>query len=127
MEKFCDVFLESLEFPRVAEQLVGLENRFGYVVASFEEENALVKYDLVSGESTTHDFGTEQIPGEAVFVPRESGAEDDGWLLTFVYDKPTDVSSFVVLDATDIGAAPVATLQLPQRVPFGFHGSWLAD
>jgi carotenoid cleavage dioxygenase len=117
----------SIEFPRVAEHLVGLENCFGYAVSSVEEENALVKHDAGSGASTSHDFGTERIPGEAVFVPRDSGGEDDGWLLNYVYDKPTDTSNFVVLDAADVGAAPVATVQLPQRVPFGFHGSWFAD
>ena len=118
----------DIEFPRVAESLVGLSNRFGYAVASFGEENSLVKYDLVSDSSAAHDFGRDQIPGEAVFVPREAGTnEDDGWLLAYVYDKPSDSSSFVVLDAADIAAAPIASVKLPQRVPFGFHGSWIAD
>jgi len=117
----------SIEFPRVAEHLVGLENRFGYAISSFDEANSLVKYDVATTECTAHDFGETKIPGEAVFVPREGGAEDDGWLLSFVYDKPTDSSSFVVLDAADMSAAPVAMVQLPQRVPFGFHGSWFAD
>jgi len=119
----------AVEFPRIAESLVGLPNRFGYAVASFEEKSSsLVKYDLDTGTSIAHDFGDTQIPGEAVFVPRHGAtAEDDGWLLSYVYDKPTDSSNFVVLDATDVAAAPVATVQLPQRVPFGFHGSWIAD
>ena len=118
----------DIEFPRVAESLVGLPNRFGYAVASFGEENALVKYDLDGDSSTAHDFGREQIPGEAVFVPKaEATAEDDGWLLSYVYDKPSDSSAFVVLDAADIAADPVATVPLPQRVPFGFHGSWMPD
>lgn len=118
----------SIEFPRIAESLVGLENRFGYAVASFEDENSLVKYDVQSGGSTAHDFGREQIPGEAVFVPRDGATgEDDGWLMTYVYDKPTNSSSFVVLDAADMTATPAASVQLPQRVPFGFHGSWIAD
>lgn len=118
----------SIEFPRVCESRVGLEHGFGYAVGSFEDENSLVKYDLRDGTSGAHDFGETQIPGEAVFVPRDGAvAEDDGWLLTYVYDKPTDSSSFVVLDAADIAAAPVATVGLPQRVPFGFHGSWIAD
>ena len=78
--------------------------------------------------STAHDFGRSQIPGEAVFVPRDGGtAEDDGWLMTYVYDKPSDSSSFVVLDAADMTADPIGTVDLPQRVPFGFHGSWIAD
>ncbi len=118
----------GIEFPRVAESLVGLPNRFGYAVASFGEQNSLVKYDLASDSSAAHDFGQDQIPGEAVFVPRQDGTnEDDGWLLAYVYDKPSDSSSFVVLDAADIATAPVASVKLPQRVPFGFHGSWIAD
>lgn len=118
----------SIEFPRIAESLVGLENQFGYAVASFGEENSLVKYDLATGESAAHDFGRSQIPGEASFVPRQGAtSEDDGWLMSYVYDKPTDSSAFVVLDANDMSAEPVASVQLPQRVPFGFHGSWIAD
>jgi carotenoid cleavage dioxygenase len=32
-----------------------------------------------------------------------------------------------VLDAHDWGAAPVARVPLPRRVPYGFHGSWVGD
>jgi carotenoid cleavage dioxygenase len=45
----------------------------------------------------------------------------------FVYDATTDRSDFVVLDAHDFTAAPVATVHLPVRVPFGFHGNWVPD
>jgi carotenoid cleavage dioxygenase-like enzyme len=31
-----------------------------------------------------------------------------------------------VLDAHDFTAEPIATVHLPQRVPFGFHGNWVA-
>jgi carotenoid cleavage dioxygenase len=33
----------------------------------------------------------------------------------------------VILDASDFRAKPVAMIALPQRVPFGFHGSWIPD
>ena len=33
----------------------------------------------------------------------------------------------MILDAHDFTAPPVATVQLPQRVPFGFHGNWVGD
>ncbi len=124
----------TIEFPRVHEDLVGLVNRYGYAVANLpgaSEEtpiSQLVKYDLESGASTAHDFGTTRIPGEAVFVPAAGAtAEDEGWLLAFVYDKPTDSSELVVLDATDLTADPVASVAMPRRVPFGFHGSWMPD
>ncbi len=117
-----------IEFPRVPDSLVGLENSFGYAVASYDEENSLVKYDLSTMEGEAHDFGQNRVPGEAVFVPSEAGtAEDDGWLMTYVYDKPTEKSSFVILDARDLKAEPVAEVELPQRVPYGFHGSWISS
>jgi carotenoid cleavage dioxygenase len=30
----------------------------------------------------------------------------------------------VVLDAQAIDKGPIATAELPRRVPFGFHGNW---
>ena len=54
-------------------------------------------------------------------------ADDEGWLLSYLHDEATDVSRFVVLDATDIASGPVASVALPQRVPYGFHGTWVAD
>ena len=65
-----------------------------------------------------------------MFVPRSpdpDGAEDDGWLLAYVHDAATDRSDVVVLDAGDVTAKPIATVHLPVRVPFGFHGSWIPD
>ena len=66
------------------------------------------------------------MPGEAVFVPAASG-EDAGWLMCYVYDAARDRSDFVVLDASDMSAQPVATVHLPVRVPLGFHGNWISD
>ena len=47
--------------------------------------------------------------------------------LGFVYDKARDSSDLVILDATNPAAEPVASIHLPQRVPHGFHGSWIRD
>jgi carotenoid cleavage dioxygenase-like enzyme len=63
-----------------------------------------------------------------VFVAASPTAgEEEGWVLTVVYDERRDASDLVVLDATDFSGAPVATVHLPQRVPFGFHGSWVPE
>jgi carotenoid cleavage dioxygenase-like enzyme len=83
---------------------------------------------MTDGTSTFHDFGPGRSTSEPVFVPVDGdAAEDEGWVLSFVYDKAEGSSSFVVLDASDMSAEPVATVAIPQRVPHGFHGSWLPD
>jgi carotenoid cleavage dioxygenase len=46
-------------------------------------------------------------------------------VLSVVYDAGRDASDVIVVDATNFTAAPVATIHLPRRVPFGFHGAWL--
>ncbi|MET0666185.1 MAG: carotenoid oxygenase family protein, partial [Acidimicrobiales bacterium] len=48
-----------------------------------------------------------------------------GWILSYVYDASTDRSDVVILAADDFTGDPVATVHLPQRVPFGFHGNWV--
>ena len=87
-----------------------------------------MKYDLTTGSSARFDLGPHAHPGEFVFVPAHDGAaEDEGWAIGLVYDDTTDRSDLVVLDASDATAAPVARVHLPCRVPYGFHGSWIAD
>ena len=120
------------EFPRVNETLLASKHRYGYSVrvdaADAFDGAEYLKHDFDRGTSETHDFGKDTAPGEFVFVPAADAInEDDGWLMGFVYDAATDRSDFVVLDAHDFGAAPVATVPLPVRVPFGFHGNWVPD
>ena len=63
-----------------------------------------------------------------VFVARVGAeAEDDGWIMSYVYDRERNLSDIVILDARDFIGDPVATIHLPVRVPFGFHGGWAPD
>ncbi|HEX3548854.1 MAG TPA: carotenoid oxygenase family protein, partial [Candidatus Elarobacter sp.] len=117
----------AIEFPRHDQRLLGEPYRYGYTVDSAgDERSGLRKYDLAAGTSVVRDFGAGTFAAEAVFVPREgSHGEDDGWLMAFVYDAGRDASDFVVLDAATLETT--ATVALPQRVPFGFHGNWISD
>jgi carotenoid cleavage dioxygenase len=88
----------------------------------------LIKYDFSTGASQTLKFGSRRYGGEAVFVPRPGAVtEDDGWLLTFVHDEGSDTSELVVVNAQDFTAEPVARVLIPQRVPYGFHGTWVSE
>lgn len=120
------------EFPSVNQQRLGQQNRYGYtariVPGPMPLKDGLLKYDFISNFSQTHYFGPGRYGGEAVFVPRPHGtAEDDGWLLTFVYDTTTSTSELVLVNAQDLTVEPVARILIPQRVPYGFHGIWIAE
>ncbi|MFD3806414.1 carotenoid oxygenase family protein [Streptomyces sp. NPDC058619] len=130
----------TVEFPTINEDFTGREHRLQYAL-SFPDDlgignHALVKYDRTTGARSLRPFGTGQLPSEAVFVPAAgdaeagaagAGAEDAGYLLTVVSDLNADASRLLVLDASDLGAAPVATVHLPRRVPAMIHGSWIPD
>jgi carotenoid cleavage oxygenase len=121
------------EFPRVADRVVGRRHRYGYTTHfGIDDEGihlgGLVKHDLQAGTAAARSFGRGTHAGEGVFVPASGdGGEDEGWVLSVVYDDGRDSSDLVVLDATDFTGPPVATVRLPQRVPFGFHGSWVPE
>jgi carotenoid cleavage dioxygenase len=117
----------TVEFPTLNQQLVGGPSRYRYAAhGDGLVKDGLVKYDLHTGASRGYAAGAGQAIGEAVFVPAADGrAEDDGWLLSIVSDGAGRGSAFVVLDATDLHR--VASVALPQRVPAGFHGTWLPD
>ncbi|OAP57521.1 hypothetical protein AYL99_08259 [Fonsecaea erecta] len=74
---------------------------------------------------------------EPHFVPRENGThEDDGWLLTYVFDesqldssgecRPDAKSELWVIDARDMKTL-VARVYLTQRVPYGLHGHFFTE
>ena len=123
------------EFPRVDERVVGRRNRYGYSAGLDNEEDdeagftmggVLIKHDLTTGASETRTFRGGA--GEAIFVPESAtSGEDEGFVLSLVYDTERDASDLLVLHAQDFTGDPVAVVHLPVRVPYGFHGNWAAD
>jgi len=87
--------------------------------------DAIAHVDLATGERAAYELPAGDATGEPIFVPRKAGAtEGDGWLLSVVYRGNEDRSDFLVFEAGEIAAGPIATAALPRRVPFGFHGNW---
>jgi carotenoid cleavage oxygenase len=122
------------EFPRIDERRVGRPHRYGYAVAVGESddivgtETRLLRHDFKKGTSVARSFGPGAGVSEAVFVPREAGAdESDGWLMLLVYSSDTDTSALHILNADDMEGEAQAVIELPQRVPAGFHGNWVPD
>ncbi|HYN32913.1 MAG TPA: carotenoid oxygenase family protein [Ilumatobacteraceae bacterium] len=120
------------EFPRHNPNVGLQQHRYGYtseVTPGAENlHGAIIKIDVEQGTTQAHEFGRGRGGAEPVVVPKADGvAEDDCWILTVVYDATTETSELCILDAADITAPEVARIELPQRVPYGFHGNWVSD
>jgi carotenoid cleavage dioxygenase len=122
------------EFPRIDERRTGLPYRYAYTLADPTSpdgeagEARLFRHDLETGERVDHNFGAGRVPGEFVFVPRTPDSpEGDGWLIGLVIEADGERSALEILDASDLAAAPRATVRLPHRVPPGIHGAWLPN
>jgi carotenoid cleavage dioxygenase len=120
----------SQEFPRLDERRAGKPYRFGYTAGLGDDTSlgGIKKHDLDRGTAELHNEGADRAFLEPVFVPKSAdAAEDEGWIMAYVYDKSTDKSDVVIVEAQDFTAPPIATIHLPGRVPFGFHGNWVPD
>ena len=88
----------------------------------------LVKYNNDTGQRTQWDYGAGVFGSEAVFAPKpgadRNSVEDDGYVLTLVTDSNDWKSHCLVFDATAVELGPIASVKMPQRVPFGFHATW---
>ena len=110
---------------------VGREHRYGYLVSTRDnpdtvEFGGLIKHDYTDNSRQFWDPGPSRHAGEWLFVPAGSDLADDaGYLLTYVHDEATGISELVVIDASAVERGPVASVALPQRVPYGFHATWI--
>jgi carotenoid cleavage dioxygenase-like enzyme len=120
----------NLEFPSVDSRIVGRPNRYSYNMRLSNDFtllfDALVRYDSSTGSKVTHEFGEGRWGSEAPFAPRDgSTGETDGYLVSFVTDEREGRSEVAIFDAADLAAGPVGRVLLPQRVPIGFHATWV--
>jgi all-trans-8'-apo-beta-carotenal 15,15'-oxygenase len=119
------------EFPRINPAWSGKRQRYAYIACNPSDrasglQQQLARVDLETGAVARHDFGPDGYPGEPVFIAtdRDGGAEDDGVVVTLVFDAVRQGTDIVGLDARDLGARPLFAARLKHRVPFSLHGTF---
>jgi carotenoid cleavage dioxygenase len=123
------------EFPRIKDRRAGLPAKHGHITstrtAADGPHGTITRYNLNTGAAVgSYQFGDGCVPAEAAFIRADDEPDGPGWLgwlVSYVYKPATDTSDLVILDADRFDAKPVATVHLPARVPFGFHGNWIPD
>jgi beta,beta-carotene 9',10'-dioxygenase len=85
--------------------------------------SSIVKVDVRTGAFSAFSDG-ERVYGEPVFVARPGGGdEDDGVLLSVGTSQRADTSALAIIDAKTM--ALVASAEVPNAIPLGFHGSFI--
>lgn len=130
-EFLCEL---TCEFPMIDLRYAGRRHRHGWLAAHVEPSsghglhNTLLHLDLETRELRRRVLGPTSYPSEPLFIPRAAeleGPEGDGYLLATVYHADSRSSELLLLDAQRIDADPVAVIPTPQRIPFGFHGTFV--
>ncbi len=136
----------SSEFCRVSPRAFNREYRYIYMAAHSSVHasynclwDTLCKVDVVNKTAQRFTLGDEQIPSEPIFVPRRGGTdEDDGYVLTLVYDGTRDRSYLAVIASQALPSnggtaeepaepiplppeALLARIWIPVTVPITFH------
>lgn len=118
------------EFPCINPAYAGQRQRYAYIACNPADrakglQQQLAKVDLETGAVARHDFGPGGYPGEPLFTagnPR--GAEDDGVVVTLVFDAARQRTDIVGLDARDLAARPLFVAPLKHHVPYSLHGTF---
>ncbi len=116
------------EFPRINPQRTGRPYRYAYIANNpagqdLGLQRRVTRVDMENGRSVSHDVGGNRYVGEPIFIPtRADGDEDDGVVVTLVFDAAANRTDIVGLDARDLAARPLFTARLKHHVPYSLHG-----
>ncbi|KAL0311400.1 UNVERIFIED_CONTAM: 9-cis-epoxycarotenoid dioxygenase NCED1, chloroplastic [Sesamum angustifolium] len=118
----------NLEAGMVNRNRLGRKTQYAYLAIAepWPKVSGFAKVDLFTGEVKKFFYGDEKYGGEPLFLPTDpnSDAEDDGYILAFVHDEKAWKSELQIVNAKTMNLE--ATVKLPSRVPYGFHGTFIS-
>ncbi len=115
------------EFPSIHYARPGRRHRYVWSMTATPGWflfNGIVRMDLETGAEQRFTYPDGVYASEAPMAPRGGGAEDDGWLVTFITDTNRDCSEAHIFDAAHVDAGPIARIALPSRICVGTHACW---
>lgn len=121
----------NVEFPGFDSARSGRKSQWGYLVdhdPAILRWTGLRKFNTDTGEcvGAWTDDRDACWYSEPWFAPADNQAsEDHGYVITFVWNDRTRKQTLQVFDAQDLSQGPVTRVQIPHRIPSGFHACWM--
>ncbi len=115
----------AAEFPSSDRRVAGRARRFTTHVTGYRSTpfpHAIAVWDWQKGRDYKHDFGSNQLVEEFLFVAN-GAAENDGWLIGTTLNLKSQKTELHLLNAAKLSDGPVATWQASLPLPLGFHGT----
>lgn len=118
------------EFPVVPDSQVGQTSHSIYLALHPQDGDcrreiyrAIARFDCQTETLVEAVLGQNRYPSEPIYAP-DALTPNQGWVLTVIYDGNIDQSEVWIYDSNGLDQDPVCRLQLPQVIPFSFHGKW---
>lgn len=123
------IFTNHFEVPVINEDYRGKPYCILYGWSAYQvSRQTLVKKNLCDDTLSKiwRDENFNHYSGEMTFVPNPKGrSEDDGVLITIVFDGEKEKSYLLVLDAKTF--QPINKAWLPHAIPMSFHGMYFPE
>jgi len=122
------------DFAKCGPPAGGLFNCLGhYVWADEHVRDGQEAAPTTTTEGDKEEFGLEDVyfPGptmtfqEPTFIPKEGGAEGEGYLIALLNHLDELRNDVVIFDAQNLKKGPLAVIHLPLKLKLGLHGNWV--
>jgi len=115
-------FINSFDFPTINEEFRGLEYCIVYGWSAMDYSRmALVKKNVCDSTKDKVYYLEDHYSSEMHFLANpKKRSEDDGVLVTIVFDGPKEQSYLLLMDALTF--QPISTAYLPHNIPWSAHG-----
>jgi len=123
-----------VEFPLMDPRFLTKKQKHGWYTSLVDDVqkyglwNTVCHYDFEKGVEESYYAGKNFYVGEALFTPKHKDSpEGEGYIMTIRYNLMENVSDVLILNAQNVSAGPIATIKVPRRIEYDFHGSIIRD
>ncbi len=122
---------QCCEFAMVNPLYQGLKANYSWMaVAERAEGNgplqSIKKLNLNTLEECFWSASPRGFVSEPIMIPNPtSKSEDEGWVITLVWNGARRATDLVILNASDLSEQ--AILEFPIAIPYGLHGNWVSS